>query len=94
MDLSRPDPAQGLYGISVAAQLVGMGPQALRVYEARGLVQPQRTDGGTRRYSTNDLMRLQRIGELLAEGLNLAGVSMVLQLEEENARLRRRGASH
>ena len=89
MNLPQPDPTQGVYGISVAAELVGMGTQALRMYESRGLVQPQRTEGGTRRYSANDLQRLQRIGELLAGGLNLAGVSMVLQLEAENARLRK-----
>lgn len=88
MDLVRPDPSRGLYGISVASELVGMQPQALRLYESRGLVQPQRTDGGTRRYSTDDLERLQRIGELLEGGLNLAGISMVLTLEAENARLR------
>ncbi|HUR15458.1 MAG TPA: MerR family transcriptional regulator [Mycobacteriales bacterium] len=88
MELARPDPTRGLYGISVAAEILGMGAQALRTYESRGLIQPQRTDGGTRRYSTRDLERLQRIGELLAGGLNLAGVSMVLDLEAENARLR------
>ena len=88
MELAHPDPTRGLYGISVASELVGMQPQALRLYEARGLLQPQRTDGGTRRYSAQDLERLQRIGELLAGGLNLAGISMVLALEAENARLR------
>jgi DNA-binding transcriptional MerR regulator len=88
MDLGPPDPTRGVYGISVASELVGMQPQALRLYESRGLLQPQRTDGGTRRYSTQDLERLQRIGELLQSGLNLAGISMVLALEAENARLR------
>ena len=88
MELAQPDPTRGLYGISVASELVGMQPQALRLYESRGLLQPQRTDGGTRRYSTRDLERLQRIGELLAGGLNLAGISMVLALEAENDRLR------
>ncbi len=84
----RPDPARGVYGISVAAELVGMGIQNLRLYEARGLLEPHRTEGGTRRYSANDLDRLRRIGDLLAAGLNLAGVSMVLELEEENRQLR------
>jgi MerR family transcriptional regulator/heat shock protein HspR len=90
--MAAPDPAadgdRGVYGISVAADLVGMGAQNLRLYEARGLLQPQRTDGGTRRYSVNDLDRLRRIGDLLEAGLNLAGISMVLHLEAENARLR------
>jgi MerR family transcriptional regulator, heat shock protein HspR len=88
--MTRPesDPARGLYGISVAADLVGMGQQALRLYERRGLLEPERTDGGTRRYSDDDLLRLRRIAELLAAGLNLAGVALVLDLEADNARLR------
>lgn len=84
------DPARGVYGISVAADMVGMGVQSLRVYESRGLLEPQRTAGGTRLYSDDDVARLTRIGELLAEGLNLAGVAMVLTLESDNARLRAR----
>ena len=79
---------RGVYGISVAAELVGMGVQNLRAYEARGLIQPQRTEGGTRRYSADDLDRLRRIGDLLEAGLNLAGIGMVLDLEEENTQLR------
>lgn len=75
--------ARGVYGISVAAELVGMGPQTLRLYEARGLLEPERTDGRTRRYSVDDLDRLRRIAELLAAGLNLAGVAMVLELETQ-----------
>jgi MerR family transcriptional regulator, heat shock protein HspR len=82
------DPAQGVYGITVAANLVGMDPQSLRLYERRGLLEPARTDGGTRRYSSDDLTRLQRISQLLAAGLNLAGIAMVLQLETDIARLR------
>jgi MerR family transcriptional regulator, heat shock protein HspR len=85
---SRPDPQQGLYGISVPAELVGMGVQNLRDYEARGLLEPERTDGGTRRYSADDLERLRRIGDLLDAGLNLAGISMVLDLETQNSELR------
>lgn len=94
VDTSRPEPAdlRGVYAISVAAELVGMGAQTLRLYEARGLVQPARTEGGTRRYSRHDLQRLSRIGELLADGLNLAGVGMVLQLEQENRDLRAENA--
>jgi len=82
---------RGVYGISVAAELVGMGVQTLRLYEARGLLEPARTAGGTRRYSERDLERLRRIGDLLDEGLNLAGIAMVLDLESENARLRTEG---
>jgi len=83
-----PEGDRGVYGISVAADLVGMGVQNLRLYEARGLLQPERTDGGTRRYSANDLARLRRIADLLDAGLNLAGIGMVLDLEGQNARLR------
>ena len=84
----RPDRNRGVYGISVAAELVGMGVQTLRLYEARGLLEPERTEGGTRRYSAADLDRLRRIGELLAAGLNLAGIGMVLDLEAQNSQLR------
>ena len=87
MDIPQPDPDRGLYGITVAAELVGSGPQNLRQYEARGLVTPQRTAGGTRRYSENDLTRLRDIGGLLDAGLNLAGIEMVLALRTANARL-------
>jgi DNA-binding transcriptional MerR regulator len=88
-----PDRARGVYGISVAAELVGMGVQNLRAYEARGLLDPERTEGGTRRYSADDLDRLRRIGHLLDAGLNLAGIAMVMELQDENTRLRakRRG---
>jgi DNA-binding transcriptional MerR regulator len=84
----RPEDARGVYGISVAAELVGMGVQNLRAYEAHGLLEPERTEGGTRRYSANDLDRLRRIGDLLKAGLNLAGIAMVLDLQDENAQLR------
>ena len=84
MELDR---TQGLFGIGTAAELVGMAPQSLRMYESRGLVDPGRTDGGTRRYSHDDLDRLRRISDLLEAGLNLAGIAMVLQLEERNADL-------
>jgi MerR family transcriptional regulator/heat shock protein HspR len=87
-EASRPDPQHGVYGISVAAELVGMGVQNLRAYEARGLLEPERTDGGTRRYSADDLERLRRIGDLLDAGLNLAGIRMVLDLETQNSELR------
>jgi MerR family transcriptional regulator/heat shock protein HspR len=77
-----------VYVISVAAELAGMHPQTLRIYERRGLVQPARTQGGNRRYSDDDIERLRRISELAAEGMNLEGIRRVLQLEQENARLR------
>jgi len=83
-----PGADRGVYGISVAADLVGMAPQTLRLYEQRGLIEPARTEGGTRRYSQNDLDRLRRIGQLLGDGLNLAGIAAVLELENANARLR------
>jgi MerR family transcriptional regulator, heat shock protein HspR len=83
-----PDATRGVYGISVAAELVGMGVQNLRAYEARGLLEPERTEGGTRRYSANDLDRLRRIGDLLEAGLNLAGIAMVMDLQDENSELR------
>lgn len=84
---NESDPSQGVYGISVAAHLVGIAPQNLRMYEARGLLTPARSNGGTRLYSENDLERLRLIGRLLEDGLNLAGIHMVLDLQEENERL-------
>lgn len=75
---------RGVYAISVAAELVGTGQQNIRQYERKGLLTPARTDGGTRRYSEQDLETLRRIGVLLDEGLNLAGVKRVLELEAAN----------
>lgn len=74
--------------ISVAAELAGMHPQTLRIYERRGLVRPARTQGGNRRYSDADLEVLQRIADLADEGMNLEGIRRVMQLEAEVARLR------
>ncbi|KAA1425928.1 MerR family transcriptional regulator [Nocardioides antri] len=85
--------ARGVYAISVAADLVSMEIQNLRVYERRGLVAPSRTPGGSRLYSRADIERLHRIRELLADGLNLAGIGRVLELEAEVKRLRRENAS-
>jgi MerR family transcriptional regulator/heat shock protein HspR len=82
-----PDPGRGVYGISVAAELVGSAPQNLRLYEARGLIHPTRSEGGTRRYSEDDLARLRQIGQLLGDGLNLAGVAAVLALRVTNEAL-------
>jgi MerR family transcriptional regulator/heat shock protein HspR len=79
---------RALYVISVAAELAGVHPQTLRIYERKGLLDPARTAGGSRRYSDEDIARLERIQELTNEGLNLAGVRRVLELEAELARLR------
>ena len=79
---------EGVFAISVAARMASMEIQNLRVYERRGLLEPDRTAGGTRLYSQDDVDRLVRIGELLGEGLNLAGIAHVLDLEETVAGLR------
>ncbi len=79
---------RGVYVISVAAELAGVHPQTLRIYERRGLLDPARTGGGSRRYSERDIQRLRRIHELTQSGLNLAGVKAVMELEDEVARLR------
>ena len=83
-----PGRDEAVFAISVAARKASMEIQNLRVYERRGLVDPDRTAGGTRLYSEADVARLVRIGELLAEGLNLAGIARVLDLEHTVARLR------
>ncbi len=85
--MSRAD-TRGVFAISVAAEQSDLPIQNLRVYERRGLLEPARTAGGTRLYSEADIIVLRRIAELLAEGLNLAGVHRVLLLEAEIARLR------
>ena len=77
-----------VYVISVAAELAGMHPQTLRIYERRGLVQPARSQGGNRRYSDVDIERLRRIQELASEGMNLEGIRRVMALEVENLHLR------
>jgi MerR family transcriptional regulator/heat shock protein HspR len=84
------EPTRGVYVISVAAELAGLHPQTLRIYERKGLVDPARTGGGSRRYSDDDIAQLHRIQELTTEGLNLAGVQKVLALEAELAELRQR----
>jgi MerR family transcriptional regulator/heat shock protein HspR len=87
----EPDRSQGVYMISVAAELAGMHPQTLRIYETRGLIQPKRSPKNTRLYSQKDVERLRRIQELTSElGMNLAGVERVFELEEELGRMRRR----
>ena len=87
-DVSKGGPPashRGVYPISVAAELSGISEQSLRLYERQGLLTPARSSGGTRRYSADDLARLQRISELTAAGVNLAGVDRILSLEDRNA---------
>lgn len=82
-----PEASQGVFAISVAAELAGVHPQTLRVYERQGLVQPARSDGGTRRYSGDDVERLRLIAALTGDGLNIAGVKKVLALQQQVAKL-------
>ena len=86
-DAGGPAPDHGVYGISVAAELSGIAVQSLRLYERYGLVTPARSEGGTRRYSADDLARLQRISALVDAGVNLAGIARILNLEDDNAEL-------
>ncbi len=91
MAVEPPGRARGVYMISVAAELAGMHPQTLRIYEARGLITPKRSPKNTRLYSQDDVERLRRIQQLTSElGMNLAGVERVFELEEEIDRMRRR----
>jgi MerR family transcriptional regulator/heat shock protein HspR len=92
---SRPQGSRttAVYVISVAAELAGLHPQTLRIYERKGLLDPARTGGGSRRYSDADIAQLRRIQELTSEGLNLAGVQRVLELEAEVDALRQRLAN-
>jgi MerR family transcriptional regulator/heat shock protein HspR len=88
---ARVDSGRGVFMISVAAELAAMHPQTLRMYEARGLIEPQRSPKGTRLYSQADVDRLRRIQEMTTEwGMNLAGVERVLELEEKLTRMRRK----
>ena len=88
--MAKPNRDHPVFGIAVAAELSGTGPQNLRAYERAGLIDPARTEGGTRRYSQADVDRLRRISELLQTGLNLAGVAMVLDLQDRNAQLQQK----
>jgi len=83
-----PTASTAVYVISVAAELAGVHPQTLRIYERKGLVAPARTGGGSRRYSDHDIAVLRRISELAGEGMNLEGIRRVMHLEAENLRLR------
>ncbi|MGK0273779.1 MAG: MerR family transcriptional regulator/heat shock protein HspR [Ilumatobacter sp.] len=87
-DATKRTRSSAVYVISVAAELSGMHPQTLRIYERRGLVEPARTQGGNRRYSDADIAILRRISELTSEGMNLEGIRRVMRLEAENIRLR------
>ncbi|BBZ37959.1 MerR family transcriptional regulator [Mycobacterium conspicuum] len=87
VDRPGPAPDRGVYGISVAAELSGVAVQSLRLYERYGLLTPARSEGGTRRYSADDLARLRRISELVDAGVNLAGIARILELEDDNAAL-------
>src|SRR5688572_16343382 len=91
--MSAQEPTRAVYVISVAAELAGLHPQTLRIYERKGLLDPARTGGGRRRYSDDDIALLRRIQELTNEGLNPAGVQKVLALEAEVARLRQEVAA-
>lgn len=90
--MARQTDDQAIYVISVAAELAGVHPQTLRIYERKGLVHPKRTAGNTRRYSERDIALLRRIQELTREGVNLAGVMRILELEEQLDDLRQRYA--
>lgn len=81
------DGVTGVYSITTAAQLTGMSVQGLRLYESKGLIEPTRTGGGTRRYSDTDIARLRRISQLIDDGINLTGIARVLGLEADNAAL-------
>src|SRR5918993_5613450 len=88
---SQVDRGRGVYMISVAAELAGMHPQTLRIYETRGLITPKRSAKNTRLYSDEDVERLRRIQELTTQlGMNLAGVEKVFELEQEIGRMKRR----
>ena len=86
-NVGTPASDQGVYGISVASELSGIAEQSLRLYERHGLLKPARSAGGTRRYSADDLARLQRIGDLVSAGVNIAGIIRILSLEDRNTAL-------
>jgi MerR family transcriptional regulator, heat shock protein HspR len=83
-----PDSGRGVFAISVAAQLSGLHPQTLRIYEREGLISPDRSAGGTRLYSGQDVQRLRGIAELTGSGVNIAGIKLVLEMQEELLELR------
>lgn len=85
---TTPTPEHAVYAISVAAELSGAAVQSIRLWERRGLLTPQRSSGGTRRYSANDLTRIARITALVDAGVNIAGIARILDLEDDNTDLR------
>ena len=89
-DTPRTQPDRALYIISVAAELAGVHPQTLRIYERKGLIEPSRTEGRSRRYSDRDIAHLRRIQELTNDGVSLAGVQRILALEDELSAARQR----
>ena len=86
--MAWPDVGRGVFAISVAAELAGLHPQTLRIYEREGLIEPNRSAGGTRLYSNTDVERLREIATLTGSGLNIAGVRLVLELQAELRHLR------
>ena len=88
--MDRRSGATPVYSIAVAAELAGLAPATLRLYEEKGLITPSRTGGGTRRYSDDDVATIQEVARLQEDGVNLAGVGHVLRLQHENDDLRRR----
>lgn len=86
--MKQPPESQPIYSMAIAAELLGLPPATLRLYERKGLLTPARTAGGTRRYSAADIDRMRRAAALQDDGVNLAGISKVLDLEGENAALR------
>lgn len=80
--------ARPMYTMGVAAELLDLPPATLRLYERKGLVVPARTEGGTRRYSEDDIDRMRRVADLQTDGVNLTGVGKVMDLQDENAELR------
>lgn len=86
--MAERDSRTPVYGIAVAAQLSGVNEASLRLFEAKGLLTPSRSEGGTRRYSDDDIERLRRVTDLRDEGVNIVGIRRVLDLEDENAELR------
>ncbi|MBN6192052.1 MULTISPECIES: MerR family transcriptional regulator [unclassified Microbacterium] len=86
--MTARDSRTPVYGIAVAAQLVDLPEATIRLFESKGLLVPARSDGGTRRYSDDDIERLRRAAELRGDGLNIAGIARVLDLQDENAGLR------
>ncbi|WP_334122058.1 MerR family transcriptional regulator [Glutamicibacter sp.] len=90
---AQSEAATKTHSIATAAHSVGVSVQTVRLYELRGLITPARTSGGTRRYHAKDLNRLQRISDLIDRGVNLAGVGIILELEDENVVLRKKLAA-